>query len=70
MCVVRHSAVRPQRLPPVRISRAGWKPYIDATGANNADSWLQEAEANENNPRKREGLRDTFTRFFRNIRSA
>ena len=70
MCVMRHSAVRPQRLPPVRISRAGWKTYVDAPGTNNADNWLQDAEANENNPRKRAGLRDTVAQFLRKIRSA
>jgi len=58
MCVMRHSAARPRGLPAVRISAAGRKTYIDASGANanNADGWFHEAAATENAPRKNAGL--------------
>jgi len=58
MCVMRHSAARPRRLPAVRISPAERKTAIDALGAdaNNAGGSFHEGAANENVPRKSVGL--------------
>jgi hypothetical protein len=68
MCVMRHSAARPLRYPPIRINHAQYQPFgydwnirsiapsVEALDPNDADAWTREGGANENELGKRFGL--------------
>ena len=67
MCVMRHSAARPSRLPAVRINPARRRSFgndwnirsatdADGLGPDNADAWIRDAAANENDGLKRSEL--------------
>jgi hypothetical protein len=66
MCIQRHSASKPRRLPFVRINFARRQPYgekiikspavIEVFRLNGVDVWTQEIAANENELLKRVGL--------------
>jgi hypothetical protein len=67
MCVMRHSAARPNRIPAVRIKPARRQPFgydwniraatdADGLGPGGADAWTRDTVANENDGLKRSGL--------------
>jgi hypothetical protein len=67
MCMIRHSAARPHRYPPIRINHAQNQPFgydwnirsatdADALDPGDADAWIRDAVANENDGLKRSGL--------------
>src|SRR6516225_3562049 len=74
MCVMRHSAARPNRLPPVSIKRARRWPFstdwniesitdVDAQGRDVTDAWTPAAVANDNEGLRRKAVAD-FCKVF------
>lgn len=75
MCVMRHSAARPNRLPLVCIKHARRRPFstdwsigsaakVDAQGTDVTDAYIPAAVANDNQGFRRLGVWRIFTRYF------
>ena len=68
MCMIRHSAIRPFRSPPIHFKHAqnqlcgydwnirSFAPAAETLGSNDADAWTREGGANENELIERVGL--------------